>query len=46
MDSAIVHEDDDVSGIMITRAPHTDLEDESILEPGAEDGVNNKALGL
>jgi hypothetical protein len=44
--SAIVHEEDDLSGILITRAPLTDLVDENIFEPGPEGGPISKALGL
>jgi hypothetical protein len=46
MGRAIVHEEDKVSGILITRVSLTDLGDENIFEPGPEDGLIHKALGL
>jgi hypothetical protein len=46
MGSAIVHKKDDVSGILIMCIPLPDLRDETIFEPGPEDGPINKALGL
>jgi hypothetical protein len=46
MDSAIVHEDDNVSGMLITYASLTDFGDGNFFEPGREYGAINKALGL
>jgi hypothetical protein len=46
MGNAIVLEEDDVSGILVTCAPLTDLWDENVFEPGPEDGPIDKTLGL
>jgi hypothetical protein len=46
MGSAMVHEENDVSGILATCASLTDLGDENIFESGPEDGPIDKALGL
>jgi hypothetical protein len=46
MGSAIVNNEDTVSGILIAGEPLTHLGDENILEPGPEDGPTNKSRGL
>jgi hypothetical protein len=46
MGRATVHEEDKVSGILITCVSLTDLGDENIFEPGPEDEPINKALRL
>jgi hypothetical protein len=45
MDSAIVHQEDDVPGTLMTWASLADRGDENIFEPGPENGPINKALG-
>jgi hypothetical protein len=44
MGSAIVHEEDGVSGIFLTCASLTDFRDANIFEPDPEDGAINKVL--
>jgi hypothetical protein len=46
MGNAIIHEEDDNSGILIACAPLTDVGDKNILEPGPEDRPINKAFDL